>query len=103
MVAAVVSLVSATSIYAAAGWYQVNTNSGTPVNLRSGTNTSAGVVTSVPSGQNVYLYCYDRGQTVTGKYGTSNVWNWAYYNGKFGYISDTYVYTGSDQPVVPKC
>ncbi|MCR8846370.1 SH3 domain-containing protein [Paenibacillus sp. SC116] len=103
MVAAVISLVSATTIYAAAGWYQVNTNSGNPVNLRAAATTSGNIVTAVPSGQNVYVRCYVRGETVTGKYGTSNIWNRAFYNDKWGFISDTYVKTGSDGPVVPLC
>ncbi|MBH5316369.1 SH3 domain-containing protein [Paenibacillus sp. GSMTC-2017] len=103
VIAAIVSLLFATSIYAAAGWYQVNTNSGSPVNLRTGPGTGFGIVVAVPSGQDVYVDCYKNGQTVTGKYGTSNIWNLAYYNGYWGYISDTYVNTGSDGPVVPRC
>lgn len=87
--------------------YTVSSSSGAPINMRSGPSTSYPIMASIPSGTKVPVYCYKTGQTVTGKYGTSNVWDQIQYtvNGvtNIGYVSDTYVYTGSDSPVVIKC
>ncbi|MFI8685930.1 peptidoglycan DD-metalloendopeptidase family protein [Rossellomorea sp. NPDC077527] len=77
----------------------VHTDSGAPLNIRSGPGTNYNVVGSVSDGATVTISCQKRGETVTGKYGTSNLWN---YIGD-GYISDTYVYTGSDGQVAPTC
>ncbi|MFD1423238.1 SH3 domain-containing protein [Laceyella tengchongensis] len=77
----------------------MNTTSGASVNVRSGPGTSYAIVGSVADGQKVTITCQKRGETVTGTYGTSNLWD---YIGT-GYISDTYVYTGSDGQVAPTC
>ncbi|KAG0245910.1 hypothetical protein BG011_002631, partial [Mortierella polycephala] len=47
----------------------------------------------------VNIDCTARGTTVTGKYGTSDLWNHV----PGGYVSDTYVYTGSNGAVAPPC
>lgn len=86
------------------GYYSVYSSSGSPVNVRNCSFLSCNVIDQVPSGEKVYVYCYGTGQTVTGKYGTSNVWDYVRTSsGKLGMISDTYIYTGSDKPVVPDC
>lgn len=86
------------------GPYTVQTDSGLPVNVRSTPSTSATIVDQVASGGQVYMSCYKKGTTVTGKYGTSDIWDYVKTpNGKYGYLSDTYIYTGSDNPVVPLC
>lgn len=86
------------------GPYTVQTDSGLPLNVRSQPSTSATIVDQVADGGKVYMSCYKKGTTVTGKYGTSDVWDYVKTpNGKYGYISDTYIYTGSDNPVVPLC
>ncbi|TCP58011.1 SH3 domain-containing protein [Tumebacillus sp. BK434] len=77
----------------------VNTN-GANVNVRSGPGTSYSIVGSVADGAQVRIYCQTYGTTVTGTYGTSNIWNRI---GTGQYISDTYVYTGSDGLVAPLC
>jgi hypothetical protein len=77
----------------------VHTDSGISLNVRSGPGTNYGVVGSVADGQKVTITCQKRGETVTGKYGTSNLWSFI---GE-GYISDTYVFTGSDGQVAPTC
>lgn len=73
--------------------------SGANLNIRSGPGTSYSITGSVPSGTKVKIYCQVRGETVTGYYGTSNLWNKI----DGGYVSDTYVYTGSDGQVAPTC
>lgn len=79
---------------------EVNTASGSPLNVRSGPRTSATVVGSVADGASVPIYCQTIGDRVTGYYGTSNIWN-RIRDG--GYIADAYVYTGSDGMVAPPC
>ena len=52
--------------------------------------------------QRVTIHCQTTGTTVTGTYGTSNIWDRI---GSGRYISDAYVYTGYDGfiPGVPRC
>ncbi|MFI7239842.1 SH3 domain-containing protein [Streptomyces cyaneofuscatus] len=70
------------------------------VNVRTGPGTSYRIVRTLPLGMRVPIYCQKPGERVTGPYGTSNLWcNIA--NGEF--ISDTYVQTGSDGYVAPRC
>ncbi|QFU93190.1 hypothetical protein [Amycolatopsis sp. YIM 10] len=77
----------------------VNT-AGDPMNVRAGASTTAAVKGLAANKAKVLIECYVEGETVTGTYGTSNIWNRI---GTGHYISDTYVYTGSDNPVAPKC
>jgi biotin carboxyl carrier protein len=76
----------------------VNT-AGIALNVRTGPSTSNAAIGSVPDGGTVFLTCFKRGTTVTGTFGTSNIWDKV----GSGYVSDTYVNTGSDSPVVPAC
>lgn len=87
----------ATSAYAASG--TVHTDSGVSVTVRSGPHVSSSAVGSVASGASVTITCQTYGDTVTGKYGTSNIWDKI----STGYITDTYVYTGSDDLIAPLC
>ncbi|RSN42183.1 hypothetical protein DMC64_29430 [Amycolatopsis sp. WAC 04197] len=79
----------------------VNTDSGVAVTVRSSPSTSASSVGTVASGTAVTIDCQTNGTTVTGKYGTTDIWD--YVPSKGGYISDAYVYTGSDGRVAPDC
>ncbi len=76
----------------------VRTN-GVSLNVRSGPGTGYSVVGSVSNGQTVQIRCQKRGQSVTGTYGTTNLWD---HIGN-GYVSDAYIYTGSDGQVAPTC
>ncbi|GAA4203323.1 hypothetical protein [Actinocatenispora rupis] len=84
---------------AAAATGTVHTDSGAAVNVHSGPHTGDSVVGSVANGAGITIDCQTYGDTVTGKYGTSNVWDHI----STGYITDTYVYTGSDGLVAPLC
>lgn len=81
----------------------VNTTSGANLNVRSGPGTGYSVVGSVPDGAKVTITCQTTGETVTGTYGTSNIWNRI--TSPSGYVADAYVYTGTDGfiPGVPRC
>ncbi|MGW5659699.1 SH3 domain-containing protein [Streptomyces sp. NPDC003758] len=73
---------------------------GVSVNVRSGPGTSYSNVRVLPEGSKVPIFCQTPGTTVTGYYGTSNIWD-NIDNGE--YVSDTYVHTGSDGYVAPRC
>ncbi|MEV0645758.1 peptidoglycan DD-metalloendopeptidase family protein [Phytomonospora sp. NPDC050363] len=71
------------------------------VNIRSGPRLNAAVVRSAPSGEVVSLACYVQGDSVTGPWNnTSTVWDRL---SDGNYVSDAFVDTGSDGPVVPAC
>ncbi|WP_033310394.1 SH3 domain-containing protein [Streptomyces iakyrus] len=73
---------------------------GVRVNVRSGPGTNYTVVRVLSEGAKVPIYCQSPGTTVTGPYGTTNIWD-NINNGQ--YISDAYVNTGSDGYIRPRC
>lgn len=77
---------------------RVNT-AGAPLTIRAGTSTSTAAIGSVADGAQVTITCQKRGQTITGTYGTSNLWDKV----GSGYVADAYVLTGSDGQVAPTC
>lgn len=77
---------------------RVNT-SGPSLTVRTGPGTGYAAVGSVADGTYVTISCQKRGATVTGTYGTSNLWDKI----GAGYIADAYVATGSDGQVAPSC
>ncbi|WDZ84956.1 peptidoglycan DD-metalloendopeptidase family protein [Micromonospora cathayae] len=79
----------------------VNT-SGTALTVRSGPGTGYTAVGTVADGTRVTIQCQTTGTSVTGTYGTSNIWDRI---GSGRYIADAYVYTGYDGfiPNVPRC
>ncbi|HEX6499556.1 MAG TPA: hypothetical protein VF054_11050 [Micromonosporaceae bacterium] len=77
----------------------VNT-SGTALNVRSGPSTGWTAWTSVADGASVNILCQTSGSSVTGTYGTSTTWDMI---GNGGFVSDAYVYTGSDGYVTHAC
>ncbi len=74
--------------------------SGAPLNIRSGPSTSYSVVGTVANGSKVTIYCQTYGQRISGPYGTTTVWDRI---GAGKYVSDAYIYTGSDGLVAPLC
>ncbi|MET7439487.1 SH3 domain-containing protein [Streptomyces sp. NPDC004082] len=73
---------------------------GTTVNVRSGPGTSYRIVRVLPEGSRVAIFCQRPGETISGPYGTTNIWD----NIASGeYVSDAYVRTGSDGYVAPRC
>ncbi|WNZ09466.1 SH3 domain-containing protein [Streptomyces sp. 11x1] len=90
--------VTAAAVTAAVRYYSVAP--GVRVNVRSGPSTSYGIVRVLSEGARVPIYCQTPGQTISGPYGTTNLWD-NIDNGQ--YISDAYVYTGSDGYVAGRC
>ncbi|MBO1768531.1 hypothetical protein [Allobranchiibius sp. GilTou38] len=72
---------------------------GSPLTARASASTSARSTGSYANGAKVTISCQTNGSKVTGIYGTSTLWDKV---GK-GYVSDTYVKTGSDGRVAPQC
>ena len=70
------------------------------LNVRSGPGTSCSIVDVLPEGAEVAILCQTPGTRITGPYGTSNIWD-CIASGK--YVSDTYVQTGSDGYIRPRC
>ncbi|MGW7683863.1 CHAP domain-containing protein [Kribbella sp. NPDC054772] len=87
------------TLTASAATGTVVTDSGTGVAIRSGNATSFGTVGTQPNGT-VEIDCQIYGEPVTGKYGRSLVWD--HIPGK-GFITDSYVNTGSSGLIAPLC
>ena len=82
----------------------IGTDNGLEVAGRRGPKTTAEVVRKLASGTAVKIVCQTRGQQVSGKYGTSRIWDLIDLgNGRGAYVTDTYVYTGKDGRVAPAC
>ncbi|MFC5214192.1 hypothetical protein [Streptomyces coerulescens] len=89
---------AATADAAALRYY--DTAPGYRINVRTGPGTQYPVRQVLPEGAKVPIFCQTPGMTVTGPYGTSNIWD----NIDDGlFVSDTYVQTGSDGYVRPRC
>jgi uncharacterized protein YraI len=66
--------------------------------------------TIADAGSSVYIQCYATGQSVSGPYGTENIWDYAGPGQPagpdeigVGWLPDADVYTGSNSAVVPAC
>ncbi|MEV6955112.1 peptidase [Streptomyces sp. NPDC051183] len=70
------------------------------LNVRSGPGTNYSVVDVLPLGATVGIRCQCSGTTVSGPYGTTDIWD-CIGNGQF--VSDAYVKTGSDGYVATRC
>ncbi|MBB4684260.1 hypothetical protein [Amycolatopsis jiangsuensis] len=73
---------------------------GDPVTVRAGASTSAAAKGLAANYAKVPIECHANGDSVTGKYGTSKVWDRI---GPGNFISDAYVKTASGQPAIPAC
>ncbi|MDX3850874.1 SH3 domain-containing protein [Streptomyces sp. AK02-01A] len=82
----------------AARRYPVDPNS--RLNVRSGPGTNYQLVRVLPYGASVPVNCQKPGETITGTYGTTDLWD-NIANGQ--YVSDAFVYTGSDGYIAVRC
>jgi uncharacterized protein YraI len=89
-------LASVGTANAASSFYTANVE----LNVRSGPSTSYSIVQVLAAHTLVHLQCQTPGQSVTGTYGTTTIWDKLDNN---GYVSDAYVNTGSDGYVVAHC
>ncbi len=72
---------------------------GAALTIRSGPGTTFKKVGSVANNSTVTIKCQKKGQAVSGTFGTSKLWD----NIGTGYVSDAYIFTGSDGQVAPTC
>jgi hypothetical protein len=92
--------VNVTYLWTGSGPTGVVKTAGDPMNVRSSASTTASVKGLAANYAKVGIECYVEGDSVTGTYGTSVIWDRI---GPDHYVSDTYLYTGSDEPVAPHC
>ncbi|NHN55451.1 CHAP domain-containing protein [Calidifontibacter sp. DB0510] len=71
-----------------------------PLTVRAKATTHSKAVGTLKKGAKVTIVCQARGQRVTGTYGSSTWWD-KIGNGRW--VSDAYVYTGSNTRVAPLC
>lgn len=71
--------------------------------IRADASTSSAALGSVPYGVVVGIQCTRRGSTVSGNWGPTNLWNRVSYNGRTGFVTDGWLYTGKNGPVAPDC
>jgi murein DD-endopeptidase MepM/ murein hydrolase activator NlpD len=72
---------------------------GPSLTVRAGASTNTAAIGSVADGTFVTISCQKRGQSVTGTFGTSNLWD----DIGNGFVADAFVSTGSDGQVAPTC
>ncbi|MGX1271568.1 SH3 domain-containing protein [Streptomyces phaeoluteigriseus] len=73
---------------------------GVRLNVRSGPATSYPIVKVLPEGTKVPIFCQTPGTSVSGPYGTTNIWDNI---ADSQFVSDAYVRTGSDGYIAPRC
>lgn len=72
---------------------------GPVLTVRSGPGNSYSAVGSVANGSSVQILCQAHGSAVAGNWGSTDLWDQI----PGGYVSDGFVYTGSDGMVTPPC
>ncbi|MDL9935585.1 CHAP domain-containing protein [Gordonia sp. ABSL1-1] len=70
------------------------------LNVRSAPSASGQLLRQLPANVQVGINCWTNGQAVTGKYGTTTIW---YTVDGGGWVTDAGLYTGTNNPVTPKC
>jgi len=94
-----VSGLTLTAVSASAASGTVAT-AGAALTVRTGPGVSYAVAGKVADGAHITISCQTAGSKVSGTYGTTTIWD------KIGtgrFVSDAYVYTGSDGRVAPSC
>ncbi|MGW1744767.1 SH3 domain-containing protein [Streptomyces sp. NPDC002092] len=92
------AVTAAAAVTASVRYYSVAP--GVRLNVRSGPGTQYSIVRILPEGAKVPIYCQTPGTSVSGPYGTSNIWDNI---DDSQFVSDAYVLTGSDGYVAPRC
>lgn len=93
---------SGTSDHSSAEWVPAEVDGTGGEGLWLNAEPGSGRQITVEEGTEVWLYCHVVGPSVDGPYGTTSIWNYVWTTGdRTGYMSDAYLATGSDDPVVP--
>ena len=94
-----VSGLALTAVSASAASGTVAT-AGAALTVRTGPGVSYAVAGKVADGAHITISCQTAGSKVSGTYGTTTIWDKV---GAGRFVSDAYVYTGSDGRVAPDC
>jgi hypothetical protein len=73
------------------------------LNFRSGPYSSATLIGCIPYNTIIDISCTSSGSSVTGPYGTESTWDYTSWNGTSGFVSDAWVYTGTNSPIARPC
>lgn len=88
-----------------ARWHTGTVDTGGPIlKVRNWSTQSASITRTMPDGWRLEIFCQQTGDRVYGRWGWTNVWD---YVGTFGgvpwFVSDGFVYTGSNGFVTGSC
>jgi hypothetical protein len=110
-------------LMAALGTFAATSSSAQAVSCPAPTNTTAQICNPAGSGVNlrvhpqasgnakwlsyggtVFINCWQTGQNINGPWGTSDIWDFVSWTSAWGYafqgfVSDTYIYTGTNGPI----
>lgn len=73
------------------------------LNLRTAADSSASVLACIPYNTTITITCTTNGSSMSGPYGVTQLWNKTTWNGKTGYVTDAFVYTGTNGAVAGSC
>lgn len=73
---------------------------GVTLNIRQSPSSSAKSIGKLKDKTYIKITCYANGSTVSGQGGKTKIWDKL---STGGYVSDGWLNTGSNKPVVPKC
>jgi surface antigen len=79
---------------------KVDVAAGHTLTVRKRPRSGAKALRSLKDGKRVAIVCQTNGSQVTGTFGTSTLWDKLK---KGGFVSDTYIFTGTDGRVAPEC
>jgi surface antigen/uncharacterized protein YraI len=100
LVAAALTIGPSVATAAAAAEGTVDVHAGYTLTVRSAPRSGAAKVGELADGAKVRIVCQIAGEQSTGTFGTSRLWDRLQQG---GYVSDTYVFTGSDGRIAPDC
>jgi len=99
VLAGVLTLASAAPAQAASATGRVHT-AGADLAVRGGPSSNVRTLGNLHNGATVSIICQTAGTREKGTYGTSRLWDKL---ATGGYVSDAFIYTGSDGRVAPDC
>lgn len=70
------------------------------LNVRSAPTAGSTLLRRIAGNTRIGINCWTNGQAITGRYGTTSIW---YTIDGGGYVTDAGLYTGTNDPVTPKC
>jgi hypothetical protein len=73
------------------------------LNIREQPTGSSRLLGTVPYNTVLEIPCTTHGSSVSGPYGNGNVWDRITYGGITGWVSDSWMYTGRNDPVSGEC